>query len=107
VTYSGGYVQLSYGATLRNEVGGTIDLTSDTGFQHGSSGANLNNAGTFRKSGGSGESYVNNGIAFNNTGAVEVNSGTLALHGGGSSSGTFTVAAGKTPALWRGHLQPQ
>jgi hypothetical protein len=53
----------------------------------------INNAGTFRKSSGSGISYVSSngpGAEFNNTGTVEVASGTLAFNG------PFTQTAGLT-----------
>ncbi len=51
----------------------------------------FNNAGTFRKSTGTGTTTVD--VAFNNTGAVDVQSGTLSLSAGGSSvAGTFTSA---------------
>lgn len=48
------------------------------------------NAGTFRKSGGT--TAVPTGLAFNNSGAVEIQSGTLRLSGGGAHSGSFAVA---------------
>ena len=55
----------------------------------GSSGSTINNAGTFWKSAGTGTSIVSNWIAFNNTGTVEVDSGTLVL---GSGPAPLTVA---------------
>jgi hypothetical protein len=56
--------------------------------------AAFNNAGTFRHSGPAGSSAV--GIAFNNTGTVDVQTGTLSLTGGGTDSGPFTLAPGTT-----------
>ena len=49
-----------------------------------SSSGRIDNAGLFLKSGGTGQSAV--GVAFNNTGTLEVDSGTLALQAGGTST---------------------
>ena len=54
----------------------------------------FDNFGTFRKSGTSGVTTLDAGVAFNNPGQVQVQSGTLALSGGTSSGGTFTTASG-------------
>lgn len=55
----------------------------------------INNQGTFRRSSTEGTSKVRVDPALNNTGTVQVQSGTLELvHG--TSSGTFDVAAGGT-----------
>jgi len=50
----------------------------------------VNNAGTFRKNGGKGITTIGTGVAFNNSGTVEVQSGMLAFNGG------FTQTAGAT-----------
>jgi hypothetical protein len=76
------YASPSYPAVLNNLSGGVYDLQSDSGFvfanqQYYSGGGIINNAGLFRKSGGSGVSIVGNELSFNNTGTVEVDSGTL------------------------------
>src|SRR5262249_9148478 len=53
----------------------------------------FNNAGTFRKSFGNGITRI--AAVFNNDGVVDVQAmRTLALAGGGRSTGTFTIAAG-------------
>src|SRR5262249_55301058 len=49
-------------------------------------------AGTFVKAGGTGETRFDE-VLLNNRGTVEVNSGTVTLAGGGTASGTFTMAA--------------
>jgi hypothetical protein len=54
------------------------------------------NAGTLRKSSGTGTTYFGNSSAFTNTGTVEVQQGMLDLRGGGTSSGGFNVDAGAT-----------
>src|SRR5262249_45657145 len=66
----------------------------------GDSGTNVfNNVGTFTKQGaGVAEiTDINSSlipVAFNNTGTVNVQAGTLALYGGGTHTGDFTGQAG-------------
>ncbi len=82
------------GATFEATGNGTVraltfsDVNSLAGFPA------FNNAGTFRKTTGTGTTSVQ--TAFNNTGTVELDNGTLALSGGGSQSGTLDLAAGTT-----------
>jgi len=81
-------------ATLNNEVGAVYDLQGDGSMRGGyvspfynAAPGVFNNAGLFRKSGGTGTSTISDRIAFNNTGRVELASGTL-------SFGNFTQTAG-------------
>jgi hypothetical protein len=69
-----------------------------------STGGTINNAGTLLKSSGTGTATIGVSLAFNNTGSVDVQSGTLALNGGGTSTGSFdstgaTLAFGGTHNL--------
>src|SRR6185369_18084060 len=57
----------------------------------GGGAARFDNAGTFRRT-GNGSTPVR--ISFNNYGTVEIQTGTLLLFGGGSSSGEFFVPSG-------------
>jgi hypothetical protein len=80
-----------------NQPGGTYDFEADgsIGFGGGNGGDYVfQNFGLLRKSGGSGISTIT--TLFNNQqGTIEVDSGTLSLAAGGSSSnGTFNVASG-------------
>src|SRR5262249_13674026 len=106
LTGAGGFIGLN-GATGNNAADGTLLGQSDAGFTTGIFGTALspvfNNAGTFRKAGGSGTTSV--GWVFNNAGTAEVLTGTLDLHGsifgpfpvvGGTSSGQFAVGDGAT-----------
>ena len=71
---------------------GLWDAQSDQGFGN-SSGAVFNNYGTFRKSGGAGNSYTyfGNGVVFNQlAGVLDVQSGTNGLQLQLNSGGTFT-----------------
>ena len=82
---------------LENLTGGTYDLQTDGNIgQGGGPGADpyFDNYGLLRKSGGLGTSTI--GLDFNNqSGAIEVDTGTLSLaNNGASSNGTFTVSAG-------------
>jgi len=89
-----GTVSLS-NSSLSNQIGGLLDLQGDgtlSGFNtHGT----INNAGTIRKSGGTGSSHVDGWVTFNNTGTVEVDSGTLSFDGGGTwTNGSYVFANG-------------
>ena len=74
---AGGQVRLRDGGTIDNL--GVFDIQGDGNVTPFSGSNTINNAGTFRKSAGEGTSSVGNGIAFNNTGTVEVLSGTLRI----------------------------
>jgi len=52
----------------------------------------FNNAGTVRKSVATGTTTFN--VVFNNSGTLDVQSGTVSLNGGGALGGGATVAAG-------------
>ena len=66
---------------------------------YGDGGVNVfNNAGTFTKQGPGDVHFRTNitGVAFNNTGTVDVQAGMLSSSSGGTHTGDFTVAAGAT-----------
>ena len=79
-------------AAVVNQAGGTIDVQSDGTAFYQNNGGTLTNAGTLRKSGGTGTSTIN--FALNNSGTVQVDSGVVSATGGGSLGGTFVVKAG-------------
>ena len=79
---------------ISNLAAGLFVVTNDQQiFQHCcTAGQAFNNAGTFRKTTATGTtSILSNG--FNNSGTVDVQSGTFALSAGGSSSGIFNATA--------------
>ena len=85
---------------VNNQLGATYDLQGDAGMTYSAAAGTFNNAGLFKKSAGSGTS---NAIwFFNNTGTVEVQSGTFSLGSGGTHSGTFDVSAGATLGFFAG-----
>jgi hypothetical protein len=77
---------------------GLWDAQTDTsiGQPFGSTNTPFNNFGTFRKSGGSGATVLYGGVNFNNSGLVDVRSGTFELNDVGSGSGSFSNAPGTT-----------
>src|SRR5439155_560734 len=75
---------------------GLWDAQSDQVFnaEYGGAGVVFNNAGTLRKSAGVNTTALLQGVAFRNTGAVEVESGALAFAGGGSFTGGSVLNTG-------------
>jgi hypothetical protein len=82
--------------TVQIDATGVFDLQSTVGFDNWSGGGGtVNNAGTFRKSINTGTASVSS-WTFNNTGATNVQAGVLTLGSGGTSTGSFSTAAGAT-----------
>jgi hypothetical protein len=103
---SGGtfYVQnnnANLGGAIYNVAEGLWDLQTDQYLRCYYCGASelFNNAGTVRKSGGTGTTY--HGVGFCNSSVVSVLAGTLSLGGGGTVEGTFNASAG-TAIHWSG-----
>ena len=82
---------------ITNQVGGLFDIQTDANIGYVESGHGLlyvfHNAGTLRKSAGTGTNTFHSNLAFINTGAVELQQGGLAFPNGFNSSGTFNLAA--------------
>jgi hypothetical protein len=91
----GGFIGVSFGGILTNRAGGLFHV-QNTGAINvgGGSGNRFDNAGTFRKSANAGTMTLANGLSFNNSGTVEIQTGTLNLVGDGAHSGSFAVPAG-------------
>jgi hypothetical protein len=96
-----GFVQFSNGAILNNLDGAVFNLQGLPVFFTSGATSTFNNAGTLRKSASTG--FTDMPLVFNNTGTVDVMTGTLQLSRGGTSTGTFTVAAGATLGLGGAH----
>ena len=79
---------------INNLSGGLFSATNDQLiFQHCCAvGQAFNNAGTFRKTVGTGITAIQNN-GFNNSGTVDVQSGTFNPSSGGTSSGNFNATA--------------
>ena len=78
------------GSEINNQSGAIFNAQGDGSLFS----ITFNNAGLFKKSAGTGSTTTN--LYFNNTGVVQVQSGTLNLNYGGVQSGTFDIAAGAT-----------
>jgi hypothetical protein len=90
---AGTSVSFQNNAIWNNKPGSTLILPDSAGLStFFSSGSQLNNAGTVLKTAPGGTSSI--GIAFNNSGSVDVQAGTLSLGGGGTGSSTFTIETG-------------
>jgi hypothetical protein len=74
------------GATFDNQTTANSNIIRQTGT------GVFDNAGLFDKTAASGSSTTTISTAFNNTGTLEVDAGTVDLTGGGSDSGSFTGA---------------
>ncbi len=96
-TWSGnGNVLCASGVTFNNQTGGTFAMQNNQtwSFNSGGAPAQFNNlaGSTLAKSAGSGTSTFAN-VPVNNSGTVYAGSGVVALAGGGTGNGAFTVAA--------------
>ena len=92
------------GAVVNLQPSAVWDLQGDVGLTVGTGVNTFNNAGTFRKSSGAGTSGV--GLTFNNTGSIEVQSGTLSLTysltqyaGNILTGGEYTIGNGASVVL--------
>ncbi len=94
VTWTGtGGLHLDSGSVFNNLAPATFVMASDASLSSNSVGApRFNNAGILRKAGSAGTSFIS--VSLSNTGAVDVQSGTLVLSGGSDQNGIVTVAAG-------------
>ncbi|HTW95924.1 MAG TPA: calcium-binding protein, partial [Tepidisphaeraceae bacterium] len=93
------------GATFQNDSSGTYDLQTDGGFgcYQGDGNATFSNAGLLVKSMGTGDSSFfsvpneSSNVALNNSGTLEVETGTLTVGTGGTfTGGNFIVDTGAT-----------
>jgi len=87
-----------------NLSGGLFEFQSDAGISDSIGNGILVNSGVLRKTSGSGTSVV--AVAFSNLGGtIDVQSGQITLaQGGGSTNGTFNVAAGAVLDLTGGFV---
>jgi fibronectin-binding autotransporter adhesin len=102
-TWSGGGMSMQ-ASSITIPAGATFAITGNNALQTGTSlGGSINNAGVLRKQGGTGTTTLGSQTTLNNSGTLEVLSGTLALpHGiqdslfGLANTGTATVGPGAT-----------
>ena len=102
VHYPGSYFQL-YGGAVYNLAGALFEVQADAPIYWAAWGTELFvNAGTLRKSAGTGATPVY--AILRNTGTVDVQSGGLQFQSGGSLGGTFNVAEGADVAFAAGEF---
>ncbi len=82
------------GALFENRGAGTIEWNGGV--------SRFDNTGILRKTVHTGTMSISSSVLFNNYGAVEIQTGTLRLAGGGTHTGSFTVPAGTTLNLGGG-----
>ena len=93
-TWSGASdIGISNGSAFNNVAGALFEAQNDRLINTGQYGGTFNNAGTFRKLIGVGDTTITS-VTFNNSSVVQVQSGALKLNGGGTSSGVFNVSSG-------------
>lgn len=105
-TWSGGYIwrmatdPSSAACSINNMTGGVFEITGNNyAYVNNSKAWTFNNAGTVRKTGGTGLSSIEP-TAFNHTGLIEVQTGTLQIGGPSSTaSGLFSTTTG-TRVVW-------
>lgn len=95
VNWTGGRIRTGSGGNIIN--GGIWNDQCDGEINHdfGFTGSSFTNSGTYRRSVATGVKAFTS-VAFNSTGIVDVQSGTLDINAGGSAGGTFTAAATAT-----------
>jgi hypothetical protein len=98
---AGANLALAWGR-LVNEAGGVIEVQGDQRFANYGGTPVFANAGVWRKVSGASTTYFEGGIAVENTGNFDVQTGTLRFPDGFTSSGTFSVAAGAAITLTGG-----
>jgi fibronectin-binding autotransporter adhesin len=89
----GGSISQSYGGTFVNQAGASFAIDDDLTWYSDGTGT-FANAGTLLNSADTGITVL--GAALDNTGGVQVQSGTLSLQGGGVAGGSYLVQAGAT-----------
>ena len=92
-TAGSGRIVNQAGSTFTTDFDGLLHATNHTGDIGAD--ALFSNLGTFHKTGDAGTTTVQN-LRFDNSNAVEVDSGTLNLTNGGTHTGSFATAAGTT-----------
>lgn len=95
-------IHLAQGATFLDQ-GGPGSRYLGMYSEYGSSSGVIHNAGRYVRE-GDGITYAN---TFRNTGSVDLRTGSLYFHGGGSNQGAIKVASGATLGVTSGQFQLQ
>jgi lipopolysaccharide export system protein LptA len=81
------YAPSGYTGGILNQAGALFNVQNDQTISSGQGTPIFNNAGTFVKSAGTNTTIS---VVFNNSGVLNVASGTVTFNGGGTDNGTFT-----------------
>jgi hypothetical protein len=92
-----GTVSARDGAAIINQAGALFDVQANASLLQPSGVATFSNAGTLRRSAGTGTFAI--AVGFHTTGSVEIEMGTVSFAGGGTGSGAFQVAGGAVAAF--------
>ncbi|MBI2206185.1 MAG: hypothetical protein HYU41_20320 [Candidatus Rokubacteria bacterium] len=109
-TWTGGAINANSSSgtlfVVDNLRGGVFDIQTDgTISGDGGSAETVRNAGTLKKSAGAGTTTIGSGVTFTNqaSGGVDIQTGRLAIGGGGTSNGGFMVASGTSVDFTAGY----
>jgi hypothetical protein len=92
-----------YASLIENLAGALWDIQNDQSmFNNAGTLAYFRNAGTLRKSGQSGATYIQ--IPVYNSGSITGLQGTLNLGGGGNVAGSYAASAGAVVAFYAGYF---
>ena len=109
VLWTGGSIAVGGTVVVTNRAGALFETSHAGGLNYsGNLGGRFDNMGTFRKSASAGTTTLFTGMAFNNHGAVEIQTGILAANGGyTSTTGSLLHCAigGTTVGTGYGRLQ--
>ena len=94
IALSGPLSFVDYDRLLVNLGGAILDVQTDVGINGGWNGQQIVNAGTFRKSGGTNTCAIESHVAFQNSGAIQAQNGTIQLNGGGALAGSCSAFGG-------------
>ena len=87
---------------ITNRPGALFHAQNAAQFQAGVGINRFDNAGTFRKSVSTGTTIIQNSIGFNNSGVVEIQTGTLHCNGAFTNNGVVNLSTGTTNRLANG-----
>jgi|GEM_PF-2347483 len=88
-------------SVIENRSSGVIDIQNDASFSQLDTNYcfMINNAGTLKKTNGTGTANFNTKVELHNDGVVQVEKGTINLSGGGTNNGTISVSSGAVLAF--------
>jgi len=107
-TWTGAGVISLNNCVITNRVGALFNAANAAPIQWLGGSPHVDNAGTFRKSVGTGTTTISGSVAFTNYGTVDIQSGIVAMNGGFTSVSNALLncaIGGKTPGTTYGQLQ--